>query len=52
MLIKLFPLGIGKSSREKVGLERDRFLFPLFSLASFFFGLFSLVYTDGEPGSN
>ena len=40
MLIKLFPLGIGKSSREKVGLERDRSLFPLFSLASFFLDFF------------
>ena len=37
MLIKLFPLGIGKSSREKVGLERDRFLFPLFFRSLAFF---------------
>ena len=42
MLIKLFPLGTGKSSREKVGLERDRSLFPLFfrSLAFFFLDFF------------
>ena len=34
MLIKRFPLGTGKSSREKVGLERDRSLFPLFFRSS------------------
>ena len=37
MLIKLFPLGTGKSSREKVGLERDRSLFPLFFRSLAFF---------------
>ena len=42
MLIKLFPLGIGKSSREKVGLERDR-SFPLpavFRSLAFFLDFF------------